>query len=190
MRQNRIIYFLIIITVFGFIPFEVSANGSDWKVEFCKRLNGVANGELKVQLDPEYISGMETQALAFDSEIAIPAILAIWVQGEKFNAELFWWRQENRASRCFIMSLYLCATDEEVSWVPDFLRYIDRFNKKEKNDRLQEIKFISNHRSAIAKHIAESIKAIDIEKYNAEFKTYYGYMYKKEIGEDLPKWCK
>jgi hypothetical protein len=159
-----------------------------WQNELCVCLKKLATGKIGIDADKALDGALELQASVIESEIAIPAIFEMWFRNVQ-NIELFWWKQESRATRCFVMALYLCATDEPVSWVPNFDRYIIRFNRKEQEEREEEQEFIIEHRSGLAGLIAQILKKRDIERYNSDFKDYFGAMERRKIGKSLPKWC-
>ena len=189
MTQNKKILKIGLALSLFLIASQAKAYEMDWKTSFCANLNKISQKKLVSKLKPDYAAGLVTQALSYSSATAMPAILQIWLNEDE-NIELFWWRQENREVRCFVISLYLCSTVEPVSWIPDFSRYLDFFNESEKENRMQEMQFILDHRSAIAGLIAAGIKNLDPSKYDLKFIRYYGSMEKEKIGTKLPSWCK
>jgi hypothetical protein len=188
MTQNRKLIFIGLSFIIFLSASQTMANGANWKEKYCRTLHKMASGELKSNLKQDYIAGLDAHALALDNNISMPALLSKWVN-ESSEIELIWWRQENRATRCFVMSLYLCSTTEPVSWVPDFSRYLGMFNKDEKKKRTEEMLFVLAHRSAIAGLIAHSIKQIDSKKYEAKFARYFGNVQKEGVGDKLPEFC-
>lgn len=192
MTPNRSAILTVLVSIiFGLIwCMDVCADSQSkpWQREFCIHLKQIAAGELGANLHKALDGVLETHAIGIDSETSIPAILEMWSRGS-FNVELLWWKQENRATRCFLMALYLCATTEPVAWVPFFDGYIERFNEMEQRQRKQEQSFILEHRSAIAGLIGQSLKRKNIDEYNSKHKPYYGAMEELCLGKPLPKWC-
>jgi hypothetical protein len=164
------------------------SQSTPWQREFCTGLEQIATGEVGANLEKMSDGVLETHVSGIDSETSIPAILEMWSRGS-FNVELLWWKQENRATRCFLMALYLCATTEPVAWVPFFDGYIERFNKTEQGQRKEEQKFVLEHRSAIAGLIGQSLKRKSAGEYNAKHKAYYEAVQELGLGKPLPKWC-
>ncbi|MBN1833014.1 MAG: hypothetical protein JW896_12985 [Deltaproteobacteria bacterium] len=177
--------------LFGLCCYNALAGGTQlqpWQNEFCLCLRQLVDGNTKIATAKALDGALEGQALSIESEIAIPAIFELWFRNQQ-SIELLWWKQENRATRCFVMALYLCATDEPVSWIPNFARYITRFNQKEQEERQEEQKFILTYRSSIAGLIAQALEKRDSMKYNSEFKNFFGNVAESKIGSDLPVEC-
>ncbi len=156
-----------------------------WQVEFCLRLHEMRAGEF---LDTALAGFLELQAVALDNRPAIPAIFEMFVRGEH-EIKIFWWKHENRAVRCFVMALYLCATAEGPSWLPEFELYFSRFNEQEKLERREEQAFILEYRSSLAGVIAEILQQRDMEQYTSKYEPYFGNMAKAGFGKRLPRWC-
>ncbi len=157
-----------------------------WKIELCMQLYALKAGNF-FENDSEGV--LKDNADALESSDAIPAIFEMFFRGEHDIVEMAWWKQENRAARCFAMALYLCATSEGTSWVPEFDLYLERFNDQEKHERKEEQAFILAYRSALAEKLVEILRHRDSEKYNSTFKAYFGTMSNMGIGKDLPNWC-
>ncbi len=187
-KIKKCIVVLIIIFFSMQCDYSESNEPQEWQKNFCNRLNEIGSGYLKQSLNKEFMGALEFQASAFDSKISTPAIFEIWLE-ESGNVEIYWWKHEDRSVRCFVMALYLCATDEPVSWVPDFKKYILRFNEKEMNLRSEELEFVLMHRSALAGLIAQCIRYRNINKYNSKYKYYFETVQEKSLGKPLPSWC-
>lgn len=163
-----------------------AATPTAWQIELCGCLNEMMSGTFYTALSD---GALEQNALALESHIAIPTIFELFVRGTH-DIELFWWKHENRAARCFAMALYLCATDEGPAWMPDFEFSIERFNEEERQERSEEHAFILEYRSALARKIAQILQKRDSEKYHSEYKVYFGAMGRFWFTKPLPGWCK
>ncbi len=158
-----------------------------WQVELCTQLADLKAGRFFELVVDEPVM---TETLALDAETAIPAVLEMFVRhNHSHEVEIFWWAHETRSTRCFTLALYLCATNEGPSWMPEFERNIKRFNEKEQQERQEELQFILDHRSALAVIIAQILQKRSPEIYHSEFEGYFGIMAKVGLGKRLPNWC-
>lgn len=161
-----------------------------WQVELCESLNTLKAGNF---FDPT-IQNLQTFALSLqDSEAAIQAILELFITGTE-GTEIFWWKSENRAARCFVLLLKLCmesqsSPDGKIS-VSDVETQIKRFNEQERRERSEEFAFVLEYGSALAGVLAEIIQQRDPEKYHMIYKVHFDALAKVRIGKPLPKWCK
>ena len=158
---------------------------ASWKIELCLRLNKMSAGD---SFTTAHNGALSLYANDLESDVAVPAILEMLIRG-KHDIELFWWKQENRVTRCFVLALYLCATSERVCWIPEFDLYIERFNEEEKQERKEELEFVLMHRSALAGVIASIL-----QKRNYHSKSIFSYntyqnMEREKLGKSLPQWC-
>jgi hypothetical protein len=155
---------------------------SEWQIELCESLHALKSGDF---LDPT-LQELSTLALSLqDSDTAIKAILEIFVEGTQ-GTEIFWWKSENRAARCFLLALKVRYNDEY--WLSDIESYIKRFNEHEQQERSEELAFVLAYRSGLAGTLADILKKRDIDKYNSEFKGFEGVATMK-LGKPLPDWC-
>ncbi len=125
--------FLIILLV------PIFAHASDekeaWRNEFTKRLNQLATREIGIDVEKLNEEILKQQALIIASDTAIPAIFELWLRDDS-NIEFFWWRQECRVTRSFIMALFPEAVTISESRVlpisagPNFNYHVTRFQNK------------------------------------------------------------
>ena len=161
---------------------------STWQKAYCQNLRALAAGNLEYSSNNN--SNLKMAASIPDSKTAIPAIFELWIQ-EKVDVEYFWWVQEDRATRCFILSLFPKAIHfpedrpRPVFVGPNFDTYIDRFNSKEKQERNEEKDFVIQHLSSIAGLIIESIEKKGLKTDNINQKIILE-TYKENIGSKLP----
>jgi hypothetical protein len=166
-----------------------AAPPAPWQVELCASLNELNSGNFIDETFPGIEASLDMGASSFqDSDAAIRAILEIFVRNIE-DIELYWWESENRAARCFVIALYLCARDEDAPGMPEFARDITRFNARETQERRGELAFVLEYRSVLAGVLAEILQKRVRENYHSVYKDSFGVMAEAGLGKLLPGWC-
>jgi hypothetical protein len=182
-NRNFLLYyacFVISVSLFGSTTIANANNlkQMSWQNDFCFGLQQLITSEVtSFEKSDSLLAFLEIHAAGIDSKSSIPAIMEIFSE-KLLDVERFWWTQENPATRCFVLSLYLCATDEPVTWVPNFEYHIKRFNDAESKARKAEFVFVAKHRSHIAKILAQVLKKRGVTEKNK-----HEYLLFKEMGD-------
>lgn len=191
-RLVKTISILLMIGLLLFLGIQLfdwyTTSSAPWQVELCASLNATKSEAFLITLPDE---DLKLRALSPESRTAIPALLEMFVRG-RHSIELFWWKHKNRATRCFVMALFFCAEDHEAGlgpWGPDFKYNSKRFDEQESLERSEELSFIFEYRSALAREIAQVLQKRDIEKYNTTYKNYFGRMGLIWFLRPLPRCC-
>ncbi|WP_339132896.1 MAG: hypothetical protein WGN25_11370 [Candidatus Electrothrix sp. GW3-4] len=135
----------------------------NWKNNFSLQLKRMAKSENAADVQDEMEATLLSHALSIDYDIAMPAVMELWFRN-KVDIELIWWKQEDRATRSLILSLYPFSVSAESSrprpifWGPSFERNIKRFNSEEQQKRREELIFVREHLSDIAGVILEILE--------------------------------
>lgn len=120
---------------------------------------------------------IQMQAKTYEPTISLPAIFVLWNKDE--DIELLWWKKQDRNARLLVLSFFYCATTENISWIPTFEAYSQRFNESEKKMRLEEMKFVKEYRVAISKAIVEIYSSNDLPTKNNKYQNYLSMSKKK-----------
>jgi hypothetical protein len=136
------------------------AEGQAWQEDFCLVLRDLASGKLGSAQRKENPATLEVETRTHDPRMAAPASLLLWAKDRPLEA--LWWEKDERATRTFVLALFLCARRDEGGF-PDFPAYVNRFRPEEASERREELAFVSSHRSAIASLLARAEKALGLQ---------------------------
>lgn len=84
----------------------------------------------------------------------LAAMIQLWKSGERWQAELAWWRSPYPNARMLAIALFYSSySDVDVPQFPRFEKEATRFDKAESQQRLAEIREVKNNLPAIKKRL-------------------------------------
>jgi hypothetical protein len=174
------------------------ANGRDhylsWRQEFCIILKQLSDGNIgyqkgetdKYEQNGRYSLLLKHSLSIYDeNESSIPIVFDLWARYGWDSIEKYWWDSRGRATRCFIVALYLCTENANMSYLSG---YIERLNKSERFERNQEVEFVLKHRSDLAAMILKCLDRCGFKKSDDKYNGFLSVK-NKSIGTKLPDNC-
>lgn len=112
------------------------------------------------------IYAMKLSSMLSRDESSSGSAMRLWlINGMEPFIESLWWRSWNPHVRMAVIALYACLEKKESDYKESrFFPTLDRFDPEERAERLQEMKYIYEHRPEIARRLIRFIEKISSVK--------------------------